>query len=79
MSTLCFYALGAFLPSLLGRAHNAHPGIKASPAGKKLNSGDQLDAKRLSRLKIRDRSDMTTQRLYATTVGDFWFRAQEEP
>ena len=32
VSTLCFYALGAFLPSLLGWAHDAHLRIKASPA-----------------------------------------------
>ena len=28
---LCFYVLGAFLPSLRGWCRNAHPGIKTRP------------------------------------------------
>ena len=30
--TLCFYVLGAFLPSLPDRARDAHPRIKTPPA-----------------------------------------------
>ena len=29
--TLCFYVLGAFLPSVPGRARHADPGIKTPP------------------------------------------------